>query len=169
MWVVPAGRPLKMLQGYVRGTFRARSSLVRRCLTYHKGFRGMLSSSSSSMRHTRSRAVCHRSPWFVSPRDSMWPTSSHIVSSTYFRMETLRRAGVPRDLERLWLGHASESVGDLYAKGLQHHVAWRREWVERAGLGFSLGLFWAIKCCSTRSAGCRVTVTTCYIFSKERP
>jgi hypothetical protein len=53
-------------------------------------------------------------------------------------------AGVPRDLERLWLGHALETVGDLYAKGLEHHIAWRREWVERVGLGFSLGLFWAI-------------------------
>jgi len=55
-----------------------------------------------------------------------------------FRTETLRRAAVPQDLERLWLGHASATVTDLYARGLQSDRAWRTEWCERAGLGFSL-------------------------------
>ncbi len=56
-----------------------------------------------------------------------------------FRTETLRRAAVPQDLERFWLGHASTTVTDLYARGLQLDKAWRREWCERAGLGFALG------------------------------
>jgi integrase len=61
-----------------------------------------------------------------------------------FRAETLRRASVPGDLERLWLGHSQRTITDLYATGLQQDRAWRREWVERAGLGFSLnGLHWA--------------------------
>jgi integrase len=54
-----------------------------------------------------------------------------------FRTETLRRARVPEDLIRLWLGHASGSITDLYAEGLQNDEQWRREWVDRAGLGFA--------------------------------
>ena len=57
-----------------------------------------------------------------------------------FRTETLRRARVPEDLIKMWLGHSKESVTDFYAGGLQHDTAWRREWCERAGLGFSVGL-----------------------------
>jgi integrase len=55
-----------------------------------------------------------------------------------FRTETLRRARVPEDLIQLWLGHASGSITDLYAEGLKEDVDWRRDWVERAGLGFLL-------------------------------
>lgn len=60
-----------------------------------------------------------------------------------FRTETLRRARVPGDLERLWLGHTQKTVTDLYATGVQNDREWRREWFERAGLGFSFGLRWA--------------------------
>ena len=56
-----------------------------------------------------------------------------------FRSETLRRAYVPEDLIKLWLGHAKKSVTDFYAGGLQADVSWRREWAERAGLRFQLG------------------------------
>jgi integrase len=55
-----------------------------------------------------------------------------------FRTETLRRERVPEDLTRLWLGHAKQTVTDFYAGGLEKDEAWRREWCERAGLGFSL-------------------------------
>jgi len=55
-----------------------------------------------------------------------------------FRTETLRRARVPEDLTKLWLGHSKETVTDYYAGGLQKDEAWRREWCERVGLGFSL-------------------------------
>jgi integrase len=55
-----------------------------------------------------------------------------------FRAETLRRAGVPRDIEQSWLGHAKETVGDFYAAGLENDQQRRREWCERAGLGFGL-------------------------------
>jgi integrase len=55
-----------------------------------------------------------------------------------FRTETLRRERVPEDLTRLWLGHAKQSITDYYAAGLERDEAWRREWCERAGLGFSL-------------------------------
>jgi hypothetical protein len=46
--------------------------------------------------------------------------------------------GVPEDLTKLWLGHAKQTVTDFYAAGLQKDEAWRREWCERAGLGFSV-------------------------------
>jgi integrase len=55
-----------------------------------------------------------------------------------FRTEVPRRARVPEDLVRLWLGHAKETVTDLYADGLKNDSAWRREWCDKAGLGFSL-------------------------------
>jgi integrase len=55
-----------------------------------------------------------------------------------FRAETLRRARAPEDLIRFWLGHARRTVTDLYATGLQYDDAWRREWADRVGLGFSV-------------------------------
>jgi integrase len=62
-----------------------------------------------------------------------------------FRTETLRRAGVPEGLIALWVGHAPKSITDLYAEGLKNDRAWRREWCDRVGLGFSIGLYGAIK------------------------
>lgn len=55
-----------------------------------------------------------------------------------FRTETFRRARVPEDLIRLWLGHSKQTVTDFYAAGLEKDEAWRREWCERVGLGFTL-------------------------------
>jgi integrase len=55
-----------------------------------------------------------------------------------FRTETLRRARVPEDLIKLWLGHAKQTVTDFYAAGLEKDEAWGREWCERVGLGFTL-------------------------------
>jgi integrase len=54
-----------------------------------------------------------------------------------FRLTWLRKNGAPRDLERFWMGHASEEVGDLYSK-LKEDVAFRQEWAGRIGLGFDL-------------------------------
>jgi integrase len=62
-----------------------------------------------------------------------------------FRTETLRKARVPEDLIGLWLGHAPKSVTDLYAHGLQLDREWRREWCDRVGLGFVVGLCGARK------------------------
>jgi integrase len=55
-----------------------------------------------------------------------------------FRFAVLRKAGVPDDLIKLWLGH-SQNLIDLYAAQLRYDEAYRREWCERAGLGFGLG------------------------------
>jgi integrase len=55
-----------------------------------------------------------------------------------FRFSVLRKAGVPDNLIKQWLGH-SQNLMDLYAAQLQLDVAYRREWCERAGLGFDLG------------------------------
>jgi integrase len=57
-----------------------------------------------------------------------------------FRTETLRRARVPEDLTTMWLGHSKQTVTDFYASGLQKDEAWRREWCDKVGLGFSIGL-----------------------------
>jgi len=61
-----------------------------------------------------------------------------------FRTEVLRRARVPEDLIGMWLGHTRKTVTDLYADGLKNDLQWRREWCEKVGLGFSVGLFGAI-------------------------
>jgi hypothetical protein len=45
---------------------------------------------------------------------------------------------VPENLIKLWLGH-SQNLMDLYAAQLRYDVAYRREWCEKAGLGFELG------------------------------
>jgi len=55
-----------------------------------------------------------------------------------FRFAVLRKAGVPDDLIKLWLGH-SQNLIDLYAAQLRYDETYRRGWCERAGLGFELG------------------------------
>jgi integrase len=54
-----------------------------------------------------------------------------------FRLTWLRKNGVPKDLERFWMGHAAEEIGDIYSK-LKDDVAFRQEWTTRIGLGFDL-------------------------------
>jgi len=54
-----------------------------------------------------------------------------------FRFSVLRRAGVPENLIKQWLGH-SQNLMDLYAAQLRFDVAYRREWCEKVGLGFEL-------------------------------
>src|SRR5258708_17625958 len=46
--------------------------------------------------------------------------------------------GAPDDLIKLWLGH-SQNLIDLYAAQLRYDETYRREWCEKAGLGFELG------------------------------
>jgi integrase len=54
-----------------------------------------------------------------------------------FRLTWLRKNSVPKDLERYWMGHEPEEVGDLYSK-LKDDVSFHQEWAERAGLRFEL-------------------------------
>jgi integrase len=55
-----------------------------------------------------------------------------------FRFAVLRKAGVPENLIKQWMGRL-QNLMDLYAAQLRLDVAYRREWCERAGLGFELG------------------------------
>jgi integrase len=54
-----------------------------------------------------------------------------------FRLTWLRKNDVPKDLEHFWMGHEDEEIGDRYSK-LKDDVAFRKEVVERIGLGFEL-------------------------------
>ena len=54
-----------------------------------------------------------------------------------FRTTTLRAQRVPEDIIRFWLGHSAGSITDRYSK-LGQDVEVRREWCEKAGLGFQL-------------------------------
>jgi hypothetical protein len=58
--------------------------------------------------------------------------------SAAFVLRHLRKAGVPDDLIKQWLGH-SQNLIDLYAAQLRYDETYRREWREKAGLGFELG------------------------------
>ena len=66
-----------------------------------------------------------------------------------FRASVLRKARVPEDLIQLWMGHASKSVTDDYARQLQQDLPFRREWAERVGLGFSIASDERCSTCST--------------------
>jgi integrase len=55
-----------------------------------------------------------------------------------FRFAVLRKAGVPENLIKLWLGH-SQNLIDLYGAQLRYDETYRRGWCDRAGLGFELG------------------------------
>ena len=54
-----------------------------------------------------------------------------------FRTTWLRKNGVPKDLEDFWIGHAPESIGDIYSK-LKEDVEFRKKVVESIGLGFDI-------------------------------
>ncbi len=54
-----------------------------------------------------------------------------------FRLTWLRENRVPGDLERFWMGHANETVGDDYS-GLKENIAFRKKVAERIGIGFEL-------------------------------
>jgi integrase len=55
-----------------------------------------------------------------------------------FRASVLRKARVPEDLLRMWLGHESKSVTDDYALQIREDPQFRREWAQLVGLGFSI-------------------------------
>jgi integrase len=54
-----------------------------------------------------------------------------------YRLTWLRKNRVHADLERFWLGHENETVGDGYSK-MKEDVVFRLEQAETVGLGFTL-------------------------------
>ena len=54
-----------------------------------------------------------------------------------FRLTHIRKRGVPKDLERFWMGHDDEEIGDIYSK-LKEDVEFRQSWTKRIGLGFKI-------------------------------
>jgi integrase len=60
---------------------------------------------------------------------------SHIFRR--FRMTWLRENSVPADIERFWLGHANQSVGDDYSM-LKRNVKFRKQIADKIGVGFIL-------------------------------
>jgi integrase len=54
-----------------------------------------------------------------------------------FRITHLRLAGVPDPLVKFWAGHAAGNVTEQYTQ-VQGAIQSRKEWVEKAGLGFKL-------------------------------
>ncbi|MDA4130665.1 MAG: site-specific integrase [Thaumarchaeota archaeon] len=54
-----------------------------------------------------------------------------------FRITHLENQGVPRGLVMFWTGHAGKDVHDRYVR-LDKDVEARKEWANRAGVGFSI-------------------------------
>ena len=54
-----------------------------------------------------------------------------------FRVTRLREVGAPEDLLKFWIGHSGKDISDRYSK-LSQNVAVRKDWAEKAGLGFSI-------------------------------
>jgi integrase len=54
-----------------------------------------------------------------------------------YRLTWLRKNRVHADLERFWMGHENETVGDVYCK-MKEDVAFRLEQAEKVGLGFDI-------------------------------
>jgi integrase len=55
-----------------------------------------------------------------------------------FRTGQLRKLGCPIELVKLWVGHSKNDITDKYTRHLSEDMEYRREWCERAGLGFTL-------------------------------
>lgn len=54
-----------------------------------------------------------------------------------FRATHLRAEGVPEDFLQFWLGHKEKTITDRYSK-MKERLELRKEWAEKAGLGFQL-------------------------------
>lgn len=54
-----------------------------------------------------------------------------------FRLTWLRENSVPPDIERFWLGHANQTVGDDYSM-LKKNVNFRKQIADKIGVGFEL-------------------------------
>lgn len=54
-----------------------------------------------------------------------------------FRLTWLRENSVPADIERFWLGHANQTVGDDYSM-LNKNVKFRKQIADKIGAGFAL-------------------------------
>jgi integrase len=54
-----------------------------------------------------------------------------------FRATHLRSEGVPEDFVMFWLGHKEKTITDRYSK-MKERLELRKEWAEKAGLGFKL-------------------------------
>ena len=73
---------------------------------------------------------------FINPHTANSKAGHHAFRR--FRNTHLRnRTNCPEGLRNFWLGHADESMSDLYDK-IKEDVVFRREWAEKSGLGFTL-------------------------------
>ena len=73
---------------------------------------------------------------FVNPHTGDHKAGNHAFRrfrNTYLRNYT----ECPEGLQKFWMGHAGDSMTDLYDK-IRHDLAFRRMWGERCGVGFDL-------------------------------
>jgi integrase len=79
--------------------------------------------------------ICNRAIHPLLQMNGLPLGGSHIFRR--FRMTWLRENAVPADIERFWLGHGDQTVGDNYSM-LKKNVKFRKEIAARIGVGFEL-------------------------------
>ncbi len=92
-----------------------------------------LSSSNIIRRHLHPAL---QSMGYVNPYTGTHKAGNHAFRrfrNTYLRNHT----ECPEGLYKYWLGHADESMTDLYDK-IKHDLSFRKEWAEHCGFGFEL-------------------------------
>jgi integrase len=82
----------------------------------------------------RDRLFPHGTTYY---RDRAENVTGAFHSMRRFRLTHLRTMGLPEDLISLAMGHANKTIGDRYSR-VRLNKEFRREWTERAGLGFVL-------------------------------
>jgi integrase len=73
---------------------------------------------------------------YVNPRTGDHKAGTHAFRrfrNTYLRNKT----GCPEGLRNYWMGHAGNTMDDLYDK-IKEDVEFRKEWAEKSGCGFEL-------------------------------
>ena len=73
---------------------------------------------------------------YVNPHTGTHKAGNHAFRrfrNTYLRNHT----ECPEGLYKYWMGHAGESMSDLYDK-IKEDVAFRKKWAEKCGFGFEL-------------------------------
>lgn len=63
-----------------------------------------------------------------------------------FRLTWLRKNRVPGDLERFWMGHSDQEIGDLYSK-IEEDAEFCQTVADSVGLGFQLPEENAVESC----------------------
>jgi hypothetical protein len=73
-----------------------------------------------------------------SPCSKKWGEPARFHASRCFREAVLQKSEARQLLIDYWMGHENNDMSTRYGKQLLEDVKYRKEWVEKVGLGFDL-------------------------------